>query len=148
MTISLVMPDDERAKILVELPHRQKNGRTKVVKIWLPKLQYIEPSVMADHRAWRKQAEAEHKTALDAWQEARVASISDKTVEVPDQPEPRTELEAMRDLARRLIPDEWDTYLEHLPNGVKQQLFTEWAEQSAVSLGESSASKTSSPDQE
>lgn len=148
MSISLITPDDERAKILVELPHKMKNGHVKSVQIWLPKLNYIARDVMEAHRAWWKQTVDEYTTAHEAWQQARVARITDKTIEVPDQPEPPTEISRMTDLARRVIPQEWDQYLEHHPAGVKQQLFTEWALQSQVTPGESTASSTSSDDQE
>ena len=148
MSISLVMPDDERAKILVEIPHKMKNGRVKTVQIWLPKLSYIARDVMEAHRKWWRETVAEYEAAKDAWQEARVAHITDKTVEVPEVPEPPTEIYRMTDLTRRVIPDEWDQYLDHHPNGVKQQLFTEWVEQSQVTPGESTASSTSSGDQE
>lgn len=148
MTISLVLPDDERAKILVELPHKLKNGHVKTVQIWLPKLDYISRDVMDDHRKWVRERRQELEVATEEWNRARIARISDKTVEVPEPPEPFTEIEQMRDLARRLIPEEWDKYLEHLPRGVKKQLITEWAQQSAVTPGESEASSTSSDDQE
>lgn len=148
MSISLVMPDDERAKILVELPHKLKNGHVKTVQIWLPKLDYISRDVMDDHRKWVRERRLDLEVATEEWNRARIARISDKTVEVPEPPEPFTEIEQMRDLARRLIPEEWDKYLEHLPRGVKKQLITEWAQQSAVTPGESEASSTSSDDQE
>lgn len=148
MTISLIMPDDERTKIRVELPHKLKNGHTKIVVIWIPKLNYIARDVMEDHRGWVKQRYAEDKAAKTAWQDARVAAITDKTIVVPDQPKPLTELEQMRDLARRLFRDEWDKYLETQPAGVQQQLVREWAQQSLVTPGESEASSNSSTDQE
>lgn len=148
MSISLVMPDDERAKVLVELPHKLKNGHVKTVQIWLPKLNYIARDVMEDHRAEIKRLHAEYEAAREAWNKARVASISDKTVVVPDPPDAPTEIAQMTDLARRIIPKEWDEYLEPQPVGVKQQLFTEWAKQSQVTPGESTASSTSSDVQE
>lgn len=148
MSISLIMPDDDRAKILVELPHKQKNGHVKTVQFYIPKLNFVDRDVMDEHREWIKQRTANYEAAKNAWQEARVAAIKDKSVEVPDRPTEPTHFEAMCDLAVRVFPDEWAKYLEPLPNGPKLQLFEEWSKQSLVTPGESEASSTSSTDQE
>lgn len=148
MSISLIMPDDDRAKIRVVLPHKQKNGHVKQVEFFIPKLNFIDRNVMDDHRAWIKQYNADYEAAKNAWQEARVAAIKDKTVEVPDRPDEPKHFDAMRDLALRVFPDEWNKYLEDLPTGPKLQLFEEWTKQSLVTPGESEASSNSSTVQE
>lgn len=148
MSISLIMPGDDKAKILVTLPYKQKNGHVKEVEFFIPKLNFVDRDVMNEHRDWITKRTADYESAKNAWQEARVAAIKDKTVEVPERPVEPTHFEAMCDLALRVFPDEWNKYLEPLPNGPKLQLFEEWSKQSLVTPGESEASSTSSTDQE